>query len=218
MVISPRRPPGVTLSLLALFLLVSALVVSGRALQCDEGWLRAIGNARTPQLTESMLAFTLAGDGALEVPLGLGIALLLWRLGHPNWARRYLLVGVSGELLYLVLKPAFHRPRPEIITRLGEAGWYSYPSGHAMMAPIIWTFGFLLLARAARQPLSRAILVAIAVVAPIAIASSRVYLGVHYPSDVLGALLIGAAWAVWWWPGASEGAKSASTSAEPAIR
>lgn len=215
---SLRHPPRATLILLTLFVLVSVLVVSGRVLPCDEALLRAIGTLRTPERTDLMLAFTLAGDGVFEVPMGLGIAVLLWRLGHQAWAKRYLLAGVSGELLYLVLKPAFHRPRPDIITRLGEAGWYSYPSGHSMMAPIIWAFGFLLLARAAKHRLTRAILIAIAAIAPVAIAMSRLYLGVHYPSDVLGALLIGSAWLVWWWPGVSERPSSASTSAAPAIR
>jgi undecaprenyl-diphosphatase len=213
-----RRPPRATLILLALFVLVSVLVVSGRVLPCDEALLRAIGALRTPERTDLMLAFTLAGDGVFEVPMGLGIALLLWRLGHHAWAKRYLLVGLSGELLYLILKQSFQRPRPEVISRLGEAGWYSYPSGHSMMAPIIWTFGCLLLARTTQHRLTRAIFIATAVIAPVAIGASRLYLGVHYPSDVLGALLIGSAWLVWWWPGASDGVRSASTSAAPAIK
>lgn len=216
--ITLRRPPRTALVLLTLFLLVSALVVSGLVLPCDEALLRAVGVVRTPELTNLMLAFTLAGDGAIEVPMGLGIALLLYRLGHGDWAKRYVLAGLAGELLYLLLKASFQRPRPDIITRLGEAGWYSYPSGHSMMAPIIWTFGFLLLARAVEHRLVRILLTAIAVMAPLAIGASRLYLGVHYPSDVLGALAIGCAWLVWWWPVASEGASAASTSEAAAIR
>jgi len=209
----PHRPSRTVLAWLGLFGLISVLVVSGLTLPCDEALLRAVGAVRTPGLTELMLAFTLAGDGAIEVPMGLGIALLLYRLGHGDWAKRYLLAGVAGEVLYLILKASFHRPRPDIITRLGEAGWYSYPSGHTMMAPVIWTFGFLLLARAVEQRLAKSILTAIALIAPAAIGASRLYLGVHYPSDVLAALSVGIAWALWWWPRDSEASKLSTSSA-----
>lgn len=215
--ILPSRPSRTVLALLGLFVLISALVVSGRTLPCDEALLRAIGAGRTPGLTYLMQAFTLMGDAIVEVPMALGIALLLWRMGHGEWAKRYVLAGVAGELLYLVLKPSFQRPRPDIISRLGEWGWYSYPSGHAMMAPIIWSLGFLLLARAVEHRLATIVLSTIAFVAPVAIAASRLYLGVHYPSDVLGALLIGTAWVVWWWPRAPSGDSIASSLSAPAI-
>jgi undecaprenyl-diphosphatase len=195
------------LAWLGLFVLISVLVVSGLTLPCDEALLRAVGAVRTPELTNLMLAFTLAGDGAIEVPMGLGIALLLYRLGHGGWAKRYVLAGLAGELLYLLLKASFQRPRPDIITRLGEAGWYSYPSGHSMMAPVIWTFGFLLLARAVERRLAKSILTAIALIAPVAIGASRLYLGVHYPSDVLAGFSVGIAWALWWWPRASDASR-----------
>lgn len=213
---SLRRPPRSTLALFGLFVLVSALVVAGVTLPWDEALLRAIGSSRQPGRTDLMLAFTLAGSGLFSVPMALGIALLLWRLGRGGWATRYILAGVSGELLYALLKLGFHRARPSLIPRLSDAGWFSYPSGHAMMAPVIWTLGFLLLARAIPNRLAGWILTAIALITPIAIAFSRVYLGVHYPSDVLGALFLGGAWVVWWWPGSSD-AKRASTSASPAI-
>ena len=213
----PHRPSRTVLAMVALFALISVLVVTGLTLARDEALLRAIGGVRTPELTDVMLAFTLAGDGVFEVPMGVGIALLLWRLGHGDWAKRYVLAGVAGEVLYLLLKASFQRPRPEIITRLGEAGWYSYPSGHTMMGPIIWTSGFLLLARATERRLAKAILTAIAWIAPFAIGASRLYLGVHYPTDVLAAFAIGTGWAVWWWPSDCS-ASSESTSSAPAIK
>lgn len=213
---SLRSPSRFTLVLFGLFMLVSGMVVAGVTLPWDETLLRAIGNTRQPGRTDLMLAFTLAGGGLFSIPMALGIALLLWRLGRGVWATRYILAGVSGELLYALLKLGFHRTRPSLIPRLSDAGWFSYPSGHAMMAPVIWTLGFLLLARAIPHRLAGWILTAIALVTPIAIAFSRVYLGVHYPSDVLGALFLGGAWVIWWWPMSSD-ARRASTSASPAI-
>lgn len=201
----------------ALFAVVALLVTLGVTQPYDDALLRTIGTWRTESRTSLMLAFTLAGDGVFEVPMGLGIALLLWRLGAKTAATRYLQIGVGGEVFYLLLKWAFHRPRPSIIPRLGEAGWYSFPSGHSMMAPVIWTLGFLLLARLATNRVTSVALATVGLVAPFAIGASRLYLGVHYPSDVLAALFIGGAWVLWWWP-STFSASTASTSAAPAIR
>jgi undecaprenyl-diphosphatase len=122
----------------------------------------------------------------------------LWRLGRRIEARRYLFSALSAEVVFLIAKASFQRPRPDLITKLANAGWYSYPSGHAMLAPVIWGAGLLLMARAVRHPAARGVLVILAVVLPVLIAVSRVYLGVHYPSDVLGALALGTGWAIWW--------------------
>jgi undecaprenyl-diphosphatase len=215
---SLQRPSRPALILLACFALISLLVATGVTLPWDDAALRVVGGWRQPALTNLMLAATFAGNGDVELPLALGIVLLLWRLGQAALAQRYLMVALSGELLYVVLKASFHRPRPSIIPRLGEAGWYSYPSGHSMMAPVIWTFGLLLLARLVPFRVGRAALVGLGLVAPLAIAVSRVYLGVHYPSDVVGALLIGSAWVIWWWPPSVDPSSNASTSSAPAIR
>ncbi|MEP6590289.1 MAG: phosphatase PAP2 family protein [Gemmatimonadota bacterium] len=215
---STLRPSRTAIALFALFGLVATLMATGVTATLDDTALRIIGSWRTPERTNWMLAFTLAGDGSFEVPMALGIALLLWRLGARTQAMRYVQSGVVGELLYLALKWAFHRPRPSVIPRLGEAGWYSFPSGHTMMAPILWTTGFLLLARLATNRVTAGALAVIGLAAPLLIGGSRLYLGVHYPSDVLGALLVGSAWVCWWWPSAGSDASSVSTSAAPAIR
>ena len=213
-----RRPSRPALILLALFALVSVLVAAGVTLPWDEAVLLAVGGWRRPALTDLMLAFTLAGGGDFEVPMALGIALLLWRLGQRAEAKQYVLVGLSAELLYVVLKASFQRPRPSVIPRLADAGWYAYPSGHSMMGPVIWSLGFWLLAHAVPNRLARATLASIGILVPLGVATSRVYLGVHYPSDVVGALFIGSAWVLWWGTPSSDDASIASTSSAPAIR
>ncbi|MES2123578.1 MAG: phosphatase PAP2 family protein [Gemmatimonadota bacterium] len=214
---TPHRLHRIALGGVALFVLLALLVTFGATQPYDDALLRSIGTWRTESGTNWMLAFTLAGDGVFEVPMGVGIALLLWRLGARTAAARYLQIGVGGEIFYLLLKWMFHRPRPAIIPRLGDAGWYSFPSGHTMMAPVIWTLGFLLLARLVTSRVLAGALATIGLLAPFAIGASRLYLGVHYPSDVLAALFIGGAWVLWWWPTTSS-ASNASTSASPAIR
>ncbi|MEO5799811.1 MAG: phosphatase PAP2 family protein [Gemmatimonadales bacterium] len=215
---SLRRPPRQVFWLVGCFLALSALVVSGAEIAWDDAILRTIGGWRTPALTDVMLRCTFLGNGLIEIPMAFGVAWMLWRLGRPAYAKRYLLAGVIGEIFYLGLKGLFHRPRPSVIERLSDAGWYSYPSGHTMMGPVLWSFGFLLLASAITNRFVKALLTTGAIVIPLLLATSRVYLGVHYPSDVLGALLIGSAWVVWWWPRSESDASSASTSSAPAIK
>lgn len=203
--------------LLALFAITAGLMVSGLTLSGDDAILRAAGNARSDGLTTWMLLFTMLGGGVVEVLLVLGLVGLLWRLGEQGMARRYLFAALSGELVYMIAKASFGRPRPQIISHLSEAGWSSFPSGHAMLAPIIYTFGLVLLARTVTSRLAKFVLLMVGAVTPIAIAVSRVYLGVHYPSDVVAGLLLGSAWALCW-DGDPSRASASATSSAPATR
>lgn len=198
--IPSRRPPLPAALLLVTFVVVSALVVSGHTAAWDHVILVWIGTVRTAPMIDLMVFFTVLGDGEVEIPLALGLVALLWRLGRRPEARRYLFTALSAEVVFLIAKASFQRPRPEVITKLASAGWYSYPSGHAMLAPVIWGLGLVLVARSVQHDGVRRGLFALAVFIPLAIAASRIYLGVHHPSDVVGALALGTGWAVWWAP------------------
>lgn len=182
---------------LAVFVGLSMLVSVGATIPWDDATLGWIGLHRSAAMTDVMLVATFLGDGLVEVPFALGVCVLLWRLAGRRAALSLFLAGVTGELVYVVAKASFQRPRPVVIDQLSGAGWYSYPSGHAMMAPVLWSLALLLLARVV-PPGRRWLLVIPAIVLPIAIAASRVYLGVHYPSDVIGALALGVAWMLLW--------------------
>jgi undecaprenyl-diphosphatase len=203
---------------LSLFIGISILVTSGVTLPWDEAVLGWIGSRRGEALTDTMLIASFLGDGAVAVPFALGMCVLLWRWAGRRPALGMLLAGVSGELLYVMAKAGFRRPRPAIIEQLSGAGWFSYPSGHAMLAPVLWSLALVLLARVVPEG-RRWPLVLFAVVIPLTIAASRVYLGVHYPSDVLGALALGFAWMLLWldWSSAATTSLSASTR-EPSSR
>ena len=202
--------------LLALFAMTAGLVVAGLTLPGDDAILRAAGNLRNDGLTACMRTFTFLGNGMVEIPLALVLVGLLWRLGQQGRAKRYLFAALSGELLYVIAKASFGRPRPQVISHLSDAGWSSFPSGHSMMAPIIYTLGLVFLARTLTSRPAW-LLLGIGAVMPIAIAISRVYLGVHYPSDVVAGLLLGSAWALCWDGDASRASASATSSA-PATR
>ena len=212
------RPDRRCLSAFAMFVVVSLLMVFGSTLVWDDAVLREIGDTRTPGITNLMLLATMLGDGVIEAPFALGVMVLLWRLRRGQAAKRYALAALSGWALYALAKAAFQRERPSIITRLHDAGWYSYPSGHAMLAPLVWSFALILLAESVTSRAARISMMILAVLIPIAIAISRVYLGVHYPSDVLGALLLGTAWMLLWRAVPPPGESASSTNRSGGVR
>lgn len=196
--LSRRSFTPAAIALFALFGVMSVLVALNLTLPWDVATLEWLGAIRRPWLTDTMLLFTFIGNGLIEVPVALLAGYLLWRVGRTQCARRFVLAALSAELLYVIAKSAFHRERPRIIERLADAGWFSYPSGHAMLAPVIYGFGLILLAKSVRHRAVRMALLMLAVTLPPMIALSRVYLGVHYPSDVVGALFLGNAWLLLW--------------------
>jgi undecaprenyl-diphosphatase len=182
---------------LALFAGISLLMVTGVTQEWDNQVLLWIGVQRSEGLTTFMQLATFLGDGALEIPFALAMCGVLWWIAGRRSATALFAGALSGELIYVIAKASFQRDRPDLIERLSSAGWTSYPSGHAMLAPIIWSLALLLLVPYLPRMVGR-FLVVMAIAIPISIAASRVYLGVHYPSDVLGALALGAAWMSLW--------------------
>ncbi|MEZ4456482.1 MAG: hypothetical protein R2882_08030 [Gemmatimonadales bacterium] len=88
------------------------------------------------------------GGGAIAIPIGLAIAWFLHR-AEPARARAYLATVLSGWALSFVLKAIFQRPRSLILPHSDSAGGYSCPSGHTMLAPLVFALGGYLLFRPA---------------------------------------------------------------------
>jgi undecaprenyl-diphosphatase len=197
---------------LSLFVGISLMVVTGVIQAVDDTILDWIGGWRPGPIIHVMLVLSVLGDGGVAVPVALVLCVLIRRRLGKRHAHAAILAGVSAEVLNVALKALIQRPRPAIIDRLAESGWYAYPSGHAMLAPVLWGLPLLFLAQA-QPPGKRAPLVVAAVLIPLLIAASRVILGVHYPSDVLGALALGTAVALGWlgWANAASTSRSAST-------
>ncbi len=197
------------------FGIITVAVVSGVTARLDASILTWLGTHRSTALTNGMLDVTYLGNGAVEVPFALASALVLFRLNRDH-ALRYVLACTLGEAVYALIKALVHRARPTIIEQLGSAGWYSYPSGHSMLAPIIYSLALVLFADATSNRSTRTVCWTLALIIPPSVAFSRVYLGVHYPSDVLGALSLGIGWAALW-RGERSSSSAASASAAPAI-
>jgi undecaprenyl-diphosphatase len=163
----------------------------------------AVGTLRSDGLTAVMQSVSAIGAGEVEIPIALLLSLRLSLIRRRPEAAGYAAATLSGWAVYGVAKWIFQRPRPHVIPRIPGAGggWYSFPSGHATMAPLVFGLG-LLIWSAPWPRQTRVWLLLLAAVCSLLIGFSRVYLGVHWPTDVVGGLLLGTGWAamwVWWW-------------------
>lgn len=208
----PSRLPATVFGTLSLFVGLSILMVSRVVLPLDDQILEWVGRVRSPELIDLALLASFLADGVPIAIIGLGICALLWARAGRRTALSLLFAGLTGELIYVAAKSAFGRPRPDIIEKLGSAGWHAYPSGHTMLATIIYGLALTLLAATTRGVV-RVLLLVLAVLIPLSVAASRVVLGVHYPSDVLAGLTLGSALLFWWrdWSSSCASSRSAST-------
>lgn len=112
----------------------------------------------------------------------------------------FLLVAVAGGLLLSVaLKSGFERPRPDLVPHESYVYTTSFPSGHAMMSTVTFLTLGALLAQSHRRRRIRAYLIFLAILIALAVGVSRVYLGVHWPTDVMAGWAVGGSWALLCW-------------------
>jgi undecaprenyl-diphosphatase len=198
---------GLAMSAAALGLFAAlAWWVSGDAVHpADRSILLWLGERRSPSLDGLALAgAALGSDAAVWITLAAGTA-FLWRSRH-RYSLLLLWISLPGaRLLNQLLKAVFDRPRP----RLGEGdlevlGMHfafpespSFPSGHALTAAAVYGTLAFLVVRVERTRRMRRVTVAGAGFLILGIGFSRLYLGVHYPSDVIAGYLAGFAWATW---------------------
>ena len=107
-----------------------------------------------------------------------------------------LLSVLSGTGLALILKEIFQRPRPQIVPHLTDISTASFPSGHSMLSSVVYLTLAALLARVVPDRRTKVYFLAVAPFLVLLIGSSRVYLGVHYPTDVLAGWCLGSVWAL----------------------
>ena len=138
-----------------------------------------------------MLALPWTGTNLTVLPILIVFAFWLWR-----WRRRAELavqlvtVSLGSLIMNAVLKDFYNRPRPELWEHRGQFAWASYPSGHAIVCTAVYFSIALMLYRERgwRWPFLAAGTLAVIVL------YSRLYLGVHWPTDVVGGLAIGVVW------------------------
>lgn len=165
--------------------------------------LRTPGNPADPigppWLEEMMRDFTgIGGTGVLTLTV-LTVAGFLAVTRKSQSALFVLAAVISGMLLSQGLKWGFARPRPDIVPHGSHIFTASFPSGHSMMAAVVYLTLGALLARTQPDRHVKAYIMTVAVVLTALVGVSRVYLGVHWPTDVLGGWVLGGLWALLCW-------------------
>lgn len=152
-----------------------------------------------PWLEELMRDITaFGGTGPLAFITLAGMVYLLLR--RRLRTALFLFAAIAGgQLLSSLLKVGFDRPRPDLVPHGMTVYTASFPSGHAMMTAIVYLTLAALLARSESRRRLKAFLLLLAAGVTLMVGISRVYLGVHWPSDVLGGWMIGSAWAAGCW-------------------
>jgi undecaprenyl-diphosphatase len=193
---------AVTLGLLALI----GNVLEGDTQHFDERILKSLRKADAPSepLGPRWLKFAAFDITALGGPTVLGLSVVAvtgYLLLHGLHRNALFVLGASvgGWVLNDLLKAFFARPRPTVVPHLREVSSLSFPSGHALTSAVVFlTLGTLLM-RVAKRRLVKWYCISIAMCATALVGASRVYLGVHYPTDVIGGWLVGLSWALLCW-------------------
>lgn len=203
--IPPARLFGLGLIAAAvwLFLQLAEEMAEGETAALDQALLmalRAPGDPARPfgppWLETVMRDITALGGFTVLGLLTLGLAGLMWAMARRRTALLILGAVAGGQVFSNLSKAFFDRPRPDLVPHGTLVTSSSFPSGHAMMAAVVWLTLAALLVRIIDQRAARIWVLSLAGAITIAVGISRVYLGVHWPSDVLAGWTAGLAWAL----------------------
>lgn len=184
----------VSLILLVCFGLIAFLMSEQKISWFDDKVINYIQGLETPVISQIMKFFTFIGSSTVVIPLVATIALIMYKfLKQRSELILLFSVTIGSALLNVALKLIFHRACPTV-HRIIDASGYSFPSGHSMSAFTLYGILAFLLWRHIPTSLGRLLIILFSSLMILLIGISRIYLGVHYPSDVLGAYLISGSW------------------------
>ncbi|MCG7392972.1 phosphatase PAP2 family protein [Microvirga sp. ACRRW] len=188
------------------FIAIADEVTEGETHELDSAILLAL---RDPQnladplgpswLEEAARDFTGLGGYAILTLLTAATIIYLLMAGKRAAALLVFVSIVGGTLISTGLKFGFERPRPDLVPHATRVYTASFPSGHAMLSAITYLTLGALLARIEKSRRISAFIMSLAIIMTLLVGASRVYLGVHWPSDVLAGWSVGAAWAALCW-------------------
>lgn len=177
------------------FVFLATHVRTGATQAFDDATMRWMAAHYVPWIERSLLEVTALGTGLVVITI-VAVAALFLGLTHHRYSSFLLLLATAGGLiLNNLLKLAFDRPRPQVFAWGTQVMTSSFPSGHAMSAAIVYSTVAYLAARLQTRRWMRVLTMLIAFLLIALICLSRIYLGVHYPSDVLAGVIVGLAWA-----------------------
>lgn len=192
---SPRKFYGASLLALIPFLLIFyAVIFHQEALTTLDYHLASVFyNTRTEAITPIVRAVTLIGNPFSQLALATISALALLLFSRSNYAKLLIYVMFMGALcLNTTVKFVVKRQRPDVWLHLIKQGGYSFPSGHAMGMTILFGTLIFISWRLIRSHSVRVTLAILFTLIVILVALSRIYLGVHFVSDIIGGASLGA--------------------------
>jgi undecaprenyl-diphosphatase len=193
-------------ALLFAFGFIAQEVATGKTSAFDRQIMLALRTSADPSvpigpawLPEAARDLTSLGSILVLLIITLVVAGYLFLAGKSAVAWLVLIAVLGGIALSDLLKFAFGRARPDVVPPLARVFTTSFPSGHATLSAITYLTIGAVLARSQPSHTISLYFMSLAVFMTVLIGISRIYLGVHYPTDVLGGWCIGAAWAMGCW-------------------
>ncbi len=162
----------------------------------DEAVLLWLSTHRSPALTSAFLSITALGSWPVLTLLATGTCVATFLQGRRRFPLTLLAAVVGAPLLTWALKQLYGRARPTIVPHLETVAAPSFPSGHTVSSVAFFVTVALLVAAHTQGRALRSFLVGYALIIAALVAVSRMYLGVHYPSDVAAGALLGIAWSL----------------------
>ncbi len=201
-ILSSGRRPAIIAGLVALSVGVALAVSSGLSGAVDEALLLAFRSVGDPAqalgpgwLPEAVRDVTALGSNTVLIMATLVAAALLAAARRPRAAAVALGAVAGAFVLSYALKWGFDRPRPDLVPHGAAVFSRSFPSSHALLSTAVY-LTLAAVAGAGRRAAEKAVLLGAATAVAVAVGLSRLYLGVHWPTDVVAGWLVGGAWAL----------------------
>ncbi|MBZ9772957.1 phosphatase PAP2 family protein [Mesorhizobium sp. CO1-1-8] len=150
-------------------------------------------------LQGAMRDITSLGSGSVLVLIVTAVIVYLLLIRRPATALFIFVAVAGGQVLSSLLKAGIDRPRPELVSHLVNETTLSFPSGHAMLSAVTYLTLGALAARFLPGRTTKIYVLSLAVLTTLLVGISRIYLGVHWPSDVLAGWCAGFVWAMLCW-------------------
>ncbi len=179
---------------LALFAGLAEEMLEGDTRQFDTAVRQFVHSHSSVRFTAAMRFITLLGSSLFLSIATTSACVALWVTGRRRTALLMAITVIGASLLVWVLKTGFHRERPQPFFDTQLPASYSFPSGHALLSFSVYGAGAALFSADQKKRWVRIAIWAVAVILIAAIGLSRIYLGVHYPSDVLAGYLGALVW------------------------
>jgi membrane-associated phospholipid phosphatase len=189
----------IALGALLMFGWIAQEMLEGDTVRFDGQVRSSIHEHSNPQVTAVMKVLTVFGSSLVMTPLSLAVLGFCYMRGAFHALKTLLATFVGALLLELILKTAFHRPRPAPFFDLPTPRSFSFPSGHALYSFCFFAGIAVVLYPTLTRMRARVALWLVAGLLVFGIGFSRIYLGVHYPSDVLAGYAAGAVWVASVW-------------------